>query len=477
MKRILSLIVLVAIVFTFSGCRLFNRDGKESVQEYALVVTDPLQLSVLDDYPNLQYVDFRGSTCVDAVLDYTEAHPDIDVRFSVGLGQQYVNQDVEKILLRGDEADFDELMSNLKLLRRVTSVHISQIGFTKAQLDQLKAAYPQIAFTYSVILGDESFDTAVTQVNISQIGSEEVETALSALGHLPNLTQVDLVDADGKTTLTAADCKVLMDAYPQIQFNCQFNLFGQTLDQDTTSVTYHDIKIDVEGLEQIGQALELLPNCTYVSFDNCGIDSEVLSQFRSEHPDITVAWRIFVDDYSVFTDTEVILMPNIASNSDTDPLKYCTNVKYLDLTGCKSRDFDFLESMTNLECAVLSKTFLSDLSVLSNSSNLTWLELINCTALKDVTPLSGLSNLKYLNLSLTKVREISVLDDAPLERLKCVKSSISAEELSDFSARHPGCMVSNTGSAVGMGWRYDDGSQRVPFSYYSKMMEAFGYEK
>lgn len=477
MKRILSLIVLVAIVFTFSGCRLFNRDGKESVREYALVATDPQQLSVLDDYPNLQYVDFRGSTCVDAVLDYAEAHPDVDVRFSIALGQQYVNQDVTMIRLQGDEADFNDLMTNLKLLRRATSVHIDRIGFTKAQLDQLKAAYPQIAFTYSVTLGDETFDTTATQVNISRIGSEEVATALSALGQLPNLTQVDLVDADGKTTLTAADCKVLMDAYPQILFNCQFNLLGQTLDQDTTSVTYQDVRIDEEGLEQIGQALDLLPGCTYVCFDNCGIDYAVLDQFRSEHPDITVAWRVFVGEYSVLTDTEVILMQNIASDSDTDPLKYCTNVKYLDVTGCKNRDFDFLESMPNLECAILSKTFISDLSVLSGCSNLTWLELMNCTALKDVTPLSGLSNLKYLNLSLTKVRELSPLDNAPMERLKCVKSSISDDELDEFTAKHPGCMVSGKGSAVGMGWRYDDGSQRVPFAYYSKLMEIFGYDK
>jgi len=475
MKRILTLAAVLVLVFTLSACQLFARGGKETVLEYALAAADGADLEVLEQYPNLQYVDLRGSTCIEAVLDYAESHPHIQVRFSIPLGQQSYNQDVTEITLSGNDASFGDLMNNLKLLRRLNSVHFDKISITRAQLDDLKAAYPQINFTYSVILGSMAIDTATTEVNISEISPEDVDTALAALGHLPNLTKVDLINSEGKSNLSAADCTALMAAYPQIEFKYEIQLFGQTLKLDTTAVTYHDVRIGNEGLEQIQQALNAIPGCTYICFDNCGIDYGVLDQFRSANPDRTIVWRIYVGDYSILTDTEVILMHNIESDCDTEPLKYCTNVKYLDMTGCKNRDFSFLAGMPNLECAILSYTFLSDLSVLCNS-NLIWLELINCTALRDVTPLSGQPNLKYLNLSATKVKDLSPLDAIPVERLKCAKSSLNDDELDRFSEKHPNCLVTKKGSAIGLGWRYEDAHQRVPFPYYSKLVEVFDYK-
>ena len=477
MKRILSLTVLLAVLLSLSACRLYNRDGKESVLEYALIATDGSDLRILDQYPNLEYVDLRGSTCFEDILEYAATHPDVKVRYSIPLGEQYVNLDITDMTLVGSDTVFDDMMANLKYLKFLKTVHIDQISITKAQLDELKAAYPQISFTYTVKLGDRVYDPDTTKLDLSKLSSEDAQIALSALGHLPNLKTVDLVDASGKSKLPVADCTALMAAYPEISFHYERKLFGQTLNPKTESVVFRDVRIENEGLEQLHEVLAVMPNCKYISFDNCSLDNEALAQFRANNPQTTVAWKITVDKYSVMTDTEVILMPNIAANSDTEPLKYCTNVKYLDISGCKNRDFDFLAEMPNLECAVLTNTFISDLSVLSNSKNLTWLEMNNCTALKDVTPLSGLTNLKYLNLSATKVKDLSPLDKLPLERFKCVKGSIDGEELDSFCEKHPNCLTSNTGSANGMGWRYDDGAKKVPFSYYVKMMEIFGYTK
>ena len=477
MKRILCMIVLLTVILTLSACQLYNHEGKRSVLEYALIATDGSDLEVLDQYPNLEYVDLRGSTCFNDILEYAESHPDVKVRYSIPLGDAYVNLDVQDIILTGADTAFQDLLSNLKFLPELKTVHIDQINITKAQLDELKATYPNIEFTCSVKLGDNVCDPAVTRLDLSGLSSDDAQIALAALGHLPNLTDVDLVDAAGKTKLPVEDCNAIMAAYPQINFHYEFKLFGQTLSPETESIIYRDVKIENSGLELIQDALAALPKCTYISFDNCMIDDEALAKFREANPNITVAWRITVDDYSIMTDAEVIMMPNISRDSYTDPLKYCTMVKYLDITGCKNRDFDFLANMTELECAVLTNTFISDLSVLSNAKNLTWLELNNCTALKDVTPLSGLTNLKYLNLSATKVKDLSPLDNLPLERFKCVKSSFDGEELNSFREKHPDCLTSNTGSANGMGWRYDDAAKRVPFTYYAKMMEIFGYTR
>ena len=477
MKRILTLAALLTLILTLSACQLFVHDYTEDVTEYALIASDGSELSVLEQYPNLQYVDLRGSTCYEDILDYASIHPNVKVRFSIDLGQKPFNQDVTEVKLVGSDAGFEDMLNNLKYFRSLKSVHIDQIGITKDQMDQLKAAYPQIDFTCTVMLGNESYDAAMTEINLSHLTSKDIELACSTLGHLTNLTHVDLVNESGKSNLSVADCSTLMAAYPEISFDYQFTLFGQSLSTGTQTLIYKDKKIGDDGLEKIKEALSIMPNCTYICLDNCGIDNEAMNQFRADLSERTVVWRVFVDKYSVMTDTEVVLMKATVTDAEAKPLKYCTNVKYLDMSGCNMRDFSFIASMENLECAVLQQTHIFDLSVFQNCQNLTWLDLAGCTALKDVSPLSSTTNLKYLNLSATKVKDLSPLNKVSLERFKCAKCIFTPSELRKFEAKHPNCLTTDTGNMVGLGWRYNDASQREPFEYYTKMIKVFGYTK
>ena len=477
MKRILFLTFAVMIVLTLSACQLFAHDYKEEVLEYALIATDGSELTILDQYPNLEYVDLRGSTCYEEILDYCTAHPNIKVRFSIDLGQQPFNQDVTTVTLSGDDANFDDLKNNLKFFPSLKSVHFDQVVLTKAQLDELKNAYPQIDFTYTVKIGEEIYDSALSELNLSKISASHVDEVITSLELLPSLSSVTLSESNGESKLTLADAKRIMQAYPQLTYHYQFQLFGQMLSPQTDKLIYKDVKIGNTGLEQIRNAMAVMPNCTYVCLDNCGINNDVMDAFRAEFPDKTVVWRIFVDRFSVLSDTEVILMQRTVNDDEAAPLRYCTNVKYLDMTGCTVRNFEFLSNMPNLECAVLQQTYVSDLSVLQNAQNLTWLDLAGCTALRDLSPLSGMTNLKNLNLSATKVKDLSPLDNIPLERFKCAKVSFTPAELNSFKTTHPDCLTTDTGNMIGKGWRYDDTEQRVPCAYYAEMIKIFGYAK
>lgn len=476
MRRILTLTAVLILVLSLSACQLYAHDYKEDVLEYAMIAEDGSELAILDQYPNLEYVDLRGSTCYEAILDYIVTHPTVKVRFSLALGQQFFNQDVTSVELGRNDAAFEDLLNNLKYFRFLKDVHFDQIGITGTQFDELKTAYPQINFTYSVKIGTENYDASVTELNISQLTSQEVEESLSSFEFLPNLSSVDMMDAAGKSKLTVSDAKALMEAYPGITFSYQFKLFGQTVSTTTEKLTYTNTTIGDSGLDQIRDALAVMPNCTDVYLDNCKVSNDAMAQLRADYPDINVVWRIFVDDYSVLSDTETILMRYTVNNQEAEPLKYCTNVKYLDMANCKINDFSFLSNMPDLECAVLQNTNISDLSVLQNCKNLTWLNLTNCTGLRDVTPLSDMDSLKYLNLSATKVKDLSPLSKVSLERFKCAKTSLTPAELSEFKSRHPSCLVTSTGNMTGMGWRYDDANQKEPFAYYTKMKEVFGYD-
>ena len=475
MRRILILTSVFFIVLTLSACQLYTHDYKEDVLEYAMIATTGSDLEILEQYPNLAYVDLRGSTCYDEIINYSASHPDIKVRFSIALGQLHLNQDIEKITLVGKEATYESLLENLKYFRFLNNVHWDQISITKSQFDELVIAYPNINFTYTVSIGNDTYNTDTTVVNIWRLESNDVQDALRSFAFLPKLSYVDLMNTSGESKLSVADAKAFMETYPNITFDYSFKLFGQTVSSTTKTLSFKNTKIGNNGLDQLHNALAVMPDCTSVYLDNCGIADDVMAQFRNEHPNVNIAWRIFVDKYSVMSDAEVILMRNTVTNSEAAPLKYCTNVKYLDMSGCKINDFSFLVNMPNLECVVLQQTYISDLSVLQTCNNLTWLDLTNCTSLKDVTPLSGIKNLKYLNLSATKVKELSPLNTVSLERFKCAKMTFSPSELNEFKAKHPGCLTTSTGNIVGLGWRYNDANQREPFEYYAKMCEIFGY--
>lgn len=58
MRRVVRpAIAITALITILSGCQLYAVDYNEEVTEYA-IITDSGDLSVLDQYPNLEYVIF-----------------------------------------------------------------------------------------------------------------------------------------------------------------------------------------------------------------------------------------------------------------------------------------------------------------------------------------------------------------------------------------------------------------------------------
>jgi hypothetical protein len=48
--------------------------------------------------------------------------------------------------------------------------------------------------------------------------------------------------------------------------------------------------------------------------------------------------------------------------------------------------------------------------------------------------------------------------------------------LDHFVEKHPNCLTTQKGSALGSGWRYEDKEQTVPFSYYAQLRKIFRYD-
>jgi len=292
---------------------------------------------------------------------------------------------------------------------------------------------------------------------------------------LPDLQEVELMGIYGSSPLSPADVKKLVDAVPAAKIHYEFVLFGQKVSTLNEQLVFDSVQIGNEGVEQLRAALDIMTACTYAKFDTCGIDDAVMAQLRADYPERNVVWRVYVDRYSLLTDEEMIRMNSKLNNENTQPLKYCTEVKYVDISNNKNiSDISFLGCMPKLEAVSLTLTNVEDLSPLANCPNLTWLELTVCSHITDLSPLSGLQNLKYLNVAATKVTDISPLDSLPLERFNCVQSKVTKDSVSAFIEKHPNCLTVSTGSTRGYGWRHDD-TKGTLFAYYEQLQTVFRY--
>lgn len=480
MKRIrlgiLCLAFLLAIIC--AGCGSSEEPVNiEDVESLTQVVTEA-ELHKLKSYPNLKQLDISGSTCYPAIMKFIEDCPQVDVTYTVTLGTVTLsNKDTSAVLAPGD-ADFDTLKQDLRYLPKLTEVTLTATPLTLDQLDQLTKAYSRITFDYTVDIFGTEYASNADSLDLSPAKSEDVGSVIAKLALLPNATTAELMTSSGTSSLSKTDVKKLMDAAPEIKFHYTFDLFGKTLSTTDETVEFVKESIGNEGEETIRQALDILPNCTRFLLDSCGLDNEVLAGIREDYPNTKVVWRVTFGKYNTLTDAEMLRAVYNVFDDTVDALKYCNDVKYMDLGHNEQlSNIDFINYMPKLEIVILSGSLINDLTPFAGCPNLEWLEIAYCGKLTDVTPLENCTNLRFLNISFSKVTDLMPLDNLPLERFVYLQPKASYEEQEFFKTFHPDCWTRFSGeNPYSLGWRYDDSGETF-FEYYKKMQEIFGYDK
>lgn len=450
-----------------------------SVGQLTLVVTADT-ISQLEDYPYLKEVDLTGSTCYPEIMAYIAAHPEVKVSYTVFLGNTVLRSDITQLTLSAGDYTCQELLENLQYLPQLSSLSMPQTSLTADELSALREAYPELALDYSVMLDGKLLNSATTtELDLSGLTPDRVESTAQVLSCLPNLTHVELMDENGESLLTLEDVRVLAAAAPNTAFNYTFELFGQTISTAAETVEYVDVNIGNEGIDEIRAALDVLNACTYFKLDNCGIDNETMAQLRDDYPDVKVVWRIQVWQRTWLTDTEVLRAVYHVDDKNCGPFKYLTDVKYIDLGHNETlTDYSFVAYMPNLEICIASGSPVTDLTPFASCKKLEFLELAWCGHLEDLSPLAECESLKYLNICQTDVVDISPLENLPLERLHFFPSRDVPQEVKDaYIASHPDCWAMFSGSSsnpYGVGWRYDeDGSYS---DCYAKVREVFNLD-
>ena len=455
-------------------------DPREEV-EHLSAVLQAGEIYTLDYYPNLKSVDLSGSPCYDTILHYMEKHPEVDVTFTVSFGEASIGNKEASATLSSGTYNPELLLENLQYLPSLTSLTLQNPQLSSQQVAALEETYPELQLNYTVDLLGKTYDVSTTSLDLSAMGSSQVDEVLPQLGLLTNLQSVTL-----SNSLSFSDVDRLQEANPNAVFDYRFQLFGKTVSTADKEIIYKNQQIGNSGEEELRKALTILDACDRFVLDNCGFDSEVLAKVRDDfRGQVKVIWRIYFGTngrYTTLTDDDTIRAVYNVTDDTCGPMKYLEDVKYMDIGHNEHlSDLSFVSYMPELEVLIASESGVKDLTGFDNCKKLTWLELAYCYKLENIDALAGCDGLKYLNLSYSKVTSLAPLDGLPLERFVYLKPKASTAEQNTFISIHPKseCITVFYGYSMpySYGWRYDDNGKTMFWYYKDVIREVFNYDQ
>lgn len=455
------------------------------------LVLQPGETALLDRLPGLVRADLRGSESYEEIMLWAKEHPDVEVLYSLSFPEGTLLENSAKSLdLSGlASQDIPEAVELMGYLPELEELVLLPGKFTPAEVKSLTEAVEGLRFEYSYELDGMEIDHFAESLDLSALNSAAVAEAVELLPALPGLKSVKLGNSD-ITKLSWDDIYTLVSACPEVDFDYDFMLYGRIFNLDSTVMDFNHLPLEDMG-QQAYQAARCMKKLEVLDMDFCGVPNEVMEQIRDGLPGVKVIWRIwFGENYSVRTDVEKILAskPSVGGNlrdEDVQVLKYCTEVKYIDL-GHNERitDISFAAHMPKLEVAILAMNDIVDISPLANCPELEYLEIQTNNRLADISPLAACTKLAHLNTAhCREISDISALYGLEnLERFWLGASNgVSQEQKDEFRSRVPDCELDDMvfSDPTADGWRIVDMNidAWIPIYHprYELLMEQFGY--
>ena len=459
----------------FQGGKLSN----DTTQITLRTLTEE-DIRILMDYlPRLKTVDALG--CREyGMLELLKAQlPEVRVDYAVTLGAMDAQPDASELILEPQDYDYDTLLENLLYLPQVRTIRLKTPEISLEQINALKEAYPEISISCTVdILGTE-YDAETAYLDLSAMTSSDVADFVEKLPLLPALTEIQLMDESGNSSLTKEDVRTLQQAAPGVVFHYTFDFYGVKLSTADESVHIVSKRIGDEGEAEVRLALDIMTNCKRFVLEYCSLSNEVLAKVRDDYRDRTkIVWRVFFGGGSTMTDAEVIRCTYDLRDHNSHDLIYCEDVRFVDI-GHNELIFnvDFVAGMKNLEMIIISGSPVKDLTPFAQCKNLKILEAAFCNYIEDISPLAQCESLEMVNISYTQVKDLSPLDGLNLTNVCAMyegKSRVPLEEQERFRALKPDCEMHFVGSQpYGSVWRYDADNNKRP--WYQEICDAFRY--
>lgn len=239
---------------------------------------------------------------------------------------------------------------------------------------------------------------------------------------------------------------------------------GITVCSEDTELNLRDASYKDYTVEDIEALIELMPNLTKIDVsNNRKFSSKIMIPLVEKYPKISFNWLIILNSthslstwstaYSSYNEPND---ENKLTSEQLEMLKYAQNLKALDLGHNAITSLDFLEYLPDLELLILGDNPIEDGTPISKLKHLKYLELFS-VKISDVSFLSNCTEMIDLNLSHNKeITDLTALDNMLLlERFWGNRmTGINKEEEARFVSAHPTTKIVFHGAhATSDGWR------------------------
>ena len=388
------------------------------------------------------------------IADLMDTYPDKRFTYTVTLMGRRYDADAETLDLTGGGADLNALEDALRLLPAVTRADLRGTPLSADAIRSLKERHPDIYFACSCDVPSGSMTTEDAEVTVNG-GYTELLNYMSFIDLMPNLQAMDarsvqLTDEQLRSVQSDERCRKLL-------YN--FTVFGRSVSTLETELNLDNTPIS--DVSEVERCLNCLPNLKKLSMVNCGLSDEQMGQLFDAHPDVKLVWEVHFGHYTLRTDATAFTTNLYASNpygytSGTfAPLRYCTDLMYLDIGHCKLTNIEGLAGLKKLRVLILADNHITDISPLAGLEDLEYVELF-LNKIVDLTPLANKPHLMDLNIYYNStITDLSPLaTDTALERLWLGQCGFTDGQIGKIKKALPKCKVysASSGSTEG-GWR------------------------
>lgn len=225
--------------------------------------------------------------------------------------------------------------------------------------------------------------------------------------------------------------------------------------------TYIDLgQTKVTSLKTFVQELAQFPQLTQVDMYETRVSKAQMAMLTEQFPTVRFGWLLRFGSWLVRTDvTAFSTHNNTHSKAYTsqvfEVLKYCRDLRALDLGHNMVNDISFLKELKHLKILILADNSVKDISPLAELTELEYVEMFR-NHITDITPLTSLPKLRDVNLCRNfGIKDASaLLACTKLERVWLAYCGIPDAQQAQLRAAFPGAAFNFTVySSTAGGWR------------------------
>ena len=237
---------------------------------------------------------------------------------------------------------------------------------------------------------------------------------------------------------------------------------GVTVDTDAAYVDMGDMVItDWNGFYAF---LDSLTDVKKVDMFGTEVKKPKIEEMAARYPEIEFGWTMRIVEHTIRTDQTAFSTLHgdpsdpVHTGDDFSILKYCRNLKALDVGHNIIRDVSFLYDLPKLRVLILACNCITDITPVGSLKDLEYLEIF-WNQIDDISPLTNLTHLMDLDIVNNYIRDLTPLHEMKqLKRLWTHHFNMKGmmrpwEPIDALRAALPDTHIDNDSTSTAGGWR------------------------